>query len=176
MSCWWTFACPVWMAWLPGRDSSLPPADAALLITAFDDPQTMHEVLAAGPDVAAAQMRPAGPGSLRHSPGRERPTGLSSGCQACSPPPVLPPRSNYPPASWTSSPLSPKASATAKSHGTCISSANTVKKFHLQNIHQRLGVENRTETLAGICTRRRPGNLKRTRRSPVPGTLLPHLP
>ena len=98
------------------------PQTRVLLITAFDDPQTMHEVLAAGPDGLLLKCDP--PDQVAYAIRQVMNGQLvfpGPHANGCAPPPVLPPRSSYLPASWTSSPLSPKASATAKSRATCTS-------------------------------------------------------
>ncbi len=121
------------------------PQTRVLLITAFDDPQTMHEVLAAGPDGLLLKCDP--PDQVAYAI-RQVMNGQL----------VFPGAARQ----WLRAPTRAAAAielsareldvlalvAQGLSNGEITRhlhiSANTVK-FHLQNIYQRLGVGNRTE-------------------------------
>jgi DNA-binding NarL/FixJ family response regulator len=121
------------------------PQTRVLLITAYDDPQTLHEVLSAGPDGLLLKCDP--PDQVAYAI-RQVMTGQM----------VFPRAARQ----WLRSPVRTPAPvelsvreldvlalvAEGLSNGEITGrlhiSANTVK-FHLQNIYQRLGVGNRTE-------------------------------
>jgi DNA-binding NarL/FixJ family response regulator len=121
------------------------PQTRVLLITAYDDPQTMHEVLAAEPDGLLLKCDP--PDQVAYAI-RQVMAGQLVFPRAARQWLRAPSRAT-PPVELSARELDVLALiAEGLSNGEitrCLHISSNTVKFHLQNIYQRLGVGNRTE-------------------------------